>query len=532
MNENNSDYNNYGKIDLTKEDIEPIEATPVLEKQTSNDYYSEEIPVSAERIDLTKEDIPPVINNNTQQNNEQIEIKDYDAPGGISQVYIPETPKKKLPKKVVGFISIFLIILVLVGVCFLYFMNKPKQLFLSSINDLYKELNENYYSKVVESISNVEGDVISTSNKMSFNLKTMDSMYLQTAEMLNNMNLEITTQNDFKNQIMAYNLGLTADEKNVLNANLYGAPNEIYLELKDLFSKYIKMDIDEETYASMFSGNSVKEIEEVVSKFKNLYLGELQDNDFSKVKEEIEIDGKSYNTKKVTLKLENARIKEIQNNVIEKILADKDIIKSLSKIFNSKEDEIKRVLTEGKNVQISLFEMNMYLSKKELIKMELVVNDAFEKNEFIVIDIDNYFDLTYKNNDYITFSLTNKNNQTFINFENSIIEITKNNENEYAFILKSTFDKIEGTLKTLKKEISNKEQVDTIELSLEITPTTKLTINNQKTTKIIDKITLPDVTNSVDVENLTDEEINTILEKISSNLSNIFNTYENTNLLE
>jgi len=510
-NQENKEYSDYGRIDLTKEDIEPVKSVPVSPSESYNDVYSEELPVPTERIDLTKEDIPVVINNNVQYNSQISETNDYNVKEGVSQVYIPEPQKNTLPKKVKRTIFIIFLALILLAAGFLYYVNKPKQLFLNGIYDMYVKINDEYYNPINNYLNKNNDSPISVSNKINFMVETNDDNYLEKVKLFNGLEINLDVEKDSENEIFLSNFELFSNDESIINTSIYGKKNEAYFGIKDIFSKYIKFS----DYESKISRINEQNLEEAYKEIKKIYLSELKDKDFTKINEQLTVDGKMTDVKKITLSLNNERFKELQDSVNNKILSDEKLTNLLCEILTISEKEFKEKLNELKNASVTnQLEVGVYLNEKEPVKIDFIIDEA----SFILVESNKYLDVTYKYDNNIIYSLTKENENLYMKLDDIVIEIRKSSENENDLIIKTRNNVIKGTLKYSEKEISNKEVIKNLIISMNIDNKTSFIINNENTTKIIEKVNIPDVTNYVDSKNLTDEEINSILEKIINKL--------------
>lgn len=426
--------------------------------------------------------------------------------------------EKKGNKKVVLIVISILVLLALIAGAIIYFLNKPKVLFFNSVNKTYNQIIEELTDYKSDSLKDYKNKAVNSTFSLKANLQTKNPEYKELADFINKLSIDMKSDVDYKNKEFAYNIDLKSNNNTLINSSFYGTKQNMYIELKDLFSKYIKIDMSE-NYDEVFTEDMNKDLKLIVETVKDTYLKQLDNKDFTKTKEEIDINGKKVKTTKLSLNLDSKRFKEINEGAIDELLLDDEFIKAVSNYADLDEKDVKESLEDAKKTTFDDEELviNTYLNKKDSIKYEMIVKSDSEDLVVSGIDYDDYFDLTVKEGDSILASLTKEDDKIFVKLGTMTMEINKESDNKYNIFIKSGSDEITGTLVTTEKEISKTEESGTFTLTLYFDRITKLTVSGKSNIKIVDKIEIPDLKNNVDANDLTEEDYNTIMTKLMQN---------------
>lgn len=435
--------------------------------------------------------------------------------------------EKKGNKKVVLITIAILVLLALIIGAVIYFLNRPKVLFFNSVNKTYNQIIEELTDYKSDSLKDYKNKAVNSTFSLKANLQTNSPEYKELADFINKLSIDMKSDVDYKNKEFAYNIDLKSNNNTLINSSFYGTKQNMYIELKDLFSKYIKIDMSE-NYDEVFTEDMNKDLKLIVETVKDTYLKQLDNKDFTKTKEEIDINGKKVKTTKLSLNLDSKRFKEINEGAIDELLLDDEFIKAVSNYADLDEKDVKESLEDAKKTTFDDEELviNTYLNKKDSIKYEMIVKSDSEDLVVSGIDYDDYFDLTVKEGDSILASLTKEDDKTFVKLGTMTMEINKESDNKYNILIKSGSDEITGTLVTTEKEISKTEESGTFTLTLNFDTKTKLTVSGTANIKIVNKIEIPDLKNNVDANDLTEEDYNTIMTKLMQNpeIVNLFGT--------
>ncbi len=457
--------------------------------------------------------------------------KDAIAPETATEAIIPPfgdnnlENDKKSNKKIILIIAAILVVLALVVTGIICFLNSPKVLFFNSVNKTYNQTMDELMDYKSDALKDYKNKAVDTTFNLKSNLQTTKPEYKEMANLINKLSVDMKSGMDYKNKEFAYNIDLKSSNKTLINSSFYGTEKNMYIELKDLFSKYIKIDMSE-NYDEIFNEEMNKDLTTIVNTAKDTYLKKLDNKDFTKTKEEIDINGKKVKTTKLSLSIDAKRFKEINDNAIDELLLDDSFINALANYANIDKKEVEANLKEAKNITFNdeKLVIDTYLDKKDPIKYEMSFKGESGTMILSVVNYDDYFDLTVKQDDTIGLSITKEEDNTFVNIGTLTMEIHKESDNKYNLLIKSGTTEITGTLVTTEKEISKTEEEETFTLTLLFDRSTKLIINGKTNIKIVDKITIPDLKNNVDINDLTEEDYSTIMANLFKNpeIGNMF----------
>lgn len=378
---------------------------------------------------------------------------------------LPQTPKinpeiedtfvEPKKKPIAAIISIILLVIVVGGGLIYYFvLDNPQKIFQTITN------------KVLDSvvIDKQNYDKYNLNYQIDFDLTTTNKEYQELYSLLSNFNFEGTIGYDKKQNSSSIIINSTYQNKNLPSIHMLTNDNLIYLSLKEIYPKTIKMDYSSEPYEDSVSLD--------VSDYQKLY------NSFAKNLKET-LKTAKYN-KKYT-KLNNQNVKKISltinkslvETLITKLLNDQEFMTTYTKITSTSEEELSNNLNE------TLSELD---DSTEIISIYLGILN----NEFIMFEDDAGEDYQVK---------VNKTNNTY-HFEYS--------EN-YTLMYQGNI------------EITNKDQ-NKISLSIDLLEEkTTLKLNytyKLDSTKGIDEL---DITNSIAIEEITEEETLDIMTKLFEN---------------
>ena len=255
-------------------------------------------------------------------------------------------------------------------------------------------------------------------------------------------------------------------DKQLLNYNILvdnGDNPAMYTRLLDLYDKTIKLELEKENITDY--DTNINDYKQIASSFKMVLNSSLENANYKK--EYLKLNDEMV--KKISLNIDELFLTNIYN----KLLQDSLFINSYAKINNMTNEEVSDLLnkdiSESKDNNETL---NIYLSilKNEFIKFEYI---NAEDNLTIIKDNDKYnFDLS----------------ESFTSVYQGFVKITQvNNKNDLTL-----------SLSLIEKELN-------IEANIEY-----LVDESKKTNTM-------DINNSVNLEELTEEETNKIMENLFKN---------------
>jgi len=442
----------------------------------------------------------------------------------------------------------FKIVLILVAVLliggFLYF-NSPKNIFLRVINKGYNNIVENLESNVDKSKKNIK-----TGGNLTFDFKINDlyknSFDTSLIDEINKLELELNSEIGSKTKEFMYELNTKYDSNNLLGLAIYGKEKNIYLELKEIFDKYIEIPID--NYDELFEDydKSLEESEYIIAKLKNSLLKNLDNKDFKKSKTTLKTDDKEFKVNKIEYKINEKSATKLMMNVFKDLKKDKKFIKNLSQLSETEEKEITDLLNSliEELGSATEFDTETFISISLYTKgfLHEYVGFEFNINNEVKLDYYNYIDDSYGNLDIDGEISTikckkQKENESKIeiNINGIIIDVlAKEKDRKYDYSYKLDIDGmiIDGEMNfDLSEEVKDKKYNNDFDFSI------KLKYDDQElisfatkydgSTEILDEsFTNLTTKDTINIEELTETDINTIYTNITNN-QNIINFITN-----
>ena len=433
-----------------------------------------------------------------------------------NQITITETKKQG---KRVFFVSLGLLLSFLIVTClFLFFGKNSKTLFLYAINQEYAD----FVSKQTHFFNNTIGDESKNSTlKMEGSLSVDVDSNDKNLKDLEKYSLDYTIFHDYKKQNLLYQLQTYYDEKTLIDIRTYGTDNILYLELKDLFSKYISVEV--EKYENIFDNSSIREedFDYIIQSTKNLVLESLQDNDFTKTRDKVSMEDKTITALKINYVLDEENFKDSYEFVLKEILKDDKFLEIISKYIDIDINQIKEILAHEKSeisnknyLNGNTFNFSVYFKSlfNEPIKYEIVGNNEkieyFPKeNEKIMIFSENNvqkFSFSMKDNEihYLIHDKINVTGTLKVTEKNIDLSFNEINDNVSGNLIITNQDKYNGKIKlSIKNEDNN------------------IIINGRYKNTIGQEVKLPKnlKENSISYEKLTEQHYNEIIDNISKN---------------
>lgn len=328
--------------------------------------------------------------------------------------------------------------------------------YLSSRNNI-KILVDNYFNYLEENIANTN----SKSGSLKFNVKgDTNGDDGKVFKILNNLDFTINYDIDYKNDIVNLDLNTNYYGDKLIDINTYIENNTLYFYSGDLYNKYIEYKIDKDGNGEKVTKEDIKTL---VNGIKNAISESLKDEYFTKSNEKV--DGKMLN--KVELNLNNSNTKSIYEDIINCLLRNDSFIDSAAKLMGKNIDEVKELFNDELN----------NIKDEEYTDTTISLYTKFTK--FIMLEIrDDNDKLTIKKEDNI-YSYKLEGSESY----NGTIEVNSSDEN-YNVIIKCN---------------------DNLEI--------KINGSFNKNTEVDKK----DVSNSVMVDEITENEMEEIFDKVSKN---------------
>lgn len=349
---------------------------------------------------------------------------------------------------------VVVVILVIIALGALLFFGG--RYYLSSRNNI-KILVDNYFNYLEENIVNTNSE----SGSLKFSVKgDTNGDNGKVFKILNNLDFTINYDIDYKNDIVNLDLNTNYYGDKLIDMNTYIENNTLYFYSGDLYNKYIEYKIDKDGNGEKVTKEDIKIL---VDGIKNAISESLKDEYFTKSNEKV--DGKMLN--KVELNLSDSNTKSIYEDIINCLLRNDSFIDSAAKLMGKNRDEIKVLFNDELN----------NIKDEEYTDTTISLYTKFTK--FVMLEIkDDNDKLTIKKEDNI-YSYKLEGSESY----NGTIEVNSNDEN-YNIIIKDNNN-------------------------LEI----KISGDFNKNTEVVKK----DVSNSVIIDEITENEMEEIFDKVSKN---------------
>lgn len=393
-----------------------------------------------------------------------------------------EPIKKRKKGLILGIIILILIIAILGGGYFWYnTTSKASNIYLNQI-----------YSAIDSISAENEYETLDTTLLLSGNIETEDKEIKEIAQYINEAKITFNVQADYKAKTETINLGLNYQNEDLLKAQVYYAEGDdnLYLYVNDLFDKYFKINLKELEQ----NGELTSEMQDLFADNK-LTLGQKINMEKSKkiLKNEIKLQlSESYfsqekvdDTVKSTMKLTASQLKNILTQVCNNLQNNQEFLDCYENPNEIKETLSEYVTTineeteyDALNIEMAIYTKGIFV--KELVKVEVNVYD--ESNNKVTVTVNKIDDENYE------YSFTTISVEDDMNYNiTGTLKLEEISENNGKCII-----------------TMNVPEVGTITLNLEAN-----VIENETITSV-------DVSNNVDINNLTDNDAMTLFTNLQN----------------
>lgn len=387
----------------------------------------------------------------------------------------------KRPKKkglIIGGIVAAVVIIALVLVYFLVFA-KPEFIFNSAIDKLFKAETKKY-------------DSIKVTSKIGVSIETEDESMKEQLSEVEKYALKLGAQMDFEKKQEIVDLGLEYDKEAVADAKVYYNDEDIYVYFEGLFDKYIKVDMDKEQKEAMeaiFDTAMSEEQSKNSKKAMKIVRDELKAQikeygEFDKEKATIDVGDKEKRVTKTTLTLFQKDLCSMISSMCSN-LAKND--KFLDCFEESPKDALKELAEQMKAVNAD---------SKNNVKISIYTKGLL--NNLVAVDMEIY---TAEEAQIVT------------------IAVVKEDKNSYTYNVSAKasgmkMDVIKGKVETEKDKDSKDEQSGKTTITAEVAEAGKLKLVVDYSVEYNQGIDKIDTSNSVNMTELTEQDMQSIMEKL------------------
>ena len=385
-------------------------------------------------------------------------------------------------------VILLLVLAVIAGGVYYYFNNK-KRVVKNLINNAYEKFDSLTFSDKV----NLNQSVLMTGD-LSINTNISE------LKDLNSEKLNYVLGIDSVNKKMELGASLEENGLKIIDVAMYMLDNTAYISLKDDFDKLIKVPVDEmeDIFATSSSMNLTEDdIKYITKAYKDILIDSIDSNDLVKSTATITLDGKDTKVTKLTYDMTSQKAAKLVNNIIDGTLNDSKLLDILSKATGLSVEDIKTQLSSSKITDTS--------SSSEKITFDIYTKGF--NNSFVGMDIQGIIQIRV-NSDNVSI-------EAGIGSEKISLVIKTLSDDSCVIELNSSIggEIIKGSLSITTKEVESNVIEGSIIFDLDYNGTT-FNATSKFTEKLGADIADIDVSNAVDSESLTDED----MKKIEDNL--------------
>lgn len=546
MKEENNIPQTGGNLRKTENQVVSSEES-TIEENTVSQNQEQVFDVNNISHSIEKNELPTIeIENQVEEStpSETVPTEDSVEPtsnfSSIQMEDVPRVEKKKGNYTIL--IVVAAILLFIIGMIYFIF-NNSKNLFLSSINKEYGNIVSKINSLSLETkYKDAKNSSIVEKGNISFHVDVastlLDTNTKSLIEEINKLNGTFVTGIDYKNKKIASNIAVQYDQKEMLGFNIYGAEKNVYVDLKNMFEKYISIPVEE--YDSLFEDPSVTldDAEYMMKSVKDAFLNSLESKDFKKSSATIKLGNKEEKVNKISYVLDSKNVNKITKKMLEQLEKDNTFIELVSKYTNKTKEQIKSTVQTAKNKDVITSSTNEQ-------KVTFAVYTKGFMNEAVGYEIcedssKTTIRYTKEGNDiYIRFSEQDKEIAQIVwNDKNAnedeisltagtvVLKLTVKKENEqkvidYSLSESSSNLKAYGSL--VSKITKNNSQYTgsdklTANVDMQGVSMIKLNLETNYTSTIGSEVTIPtNLSNSITMNELTDTDTQMIMQNLMQN---------------
>ena len=400
--------------------------------------------------------------------------------------------------------GILFLIIALIGiicavcVCGYYFLFNKKKIVSSFVDAVYNKVDlaiDEYYS------FDYQKNSVLINGDMSFNTNIPDF------DVLNNEKLSYSVGLDYQNKIIQGGVTLNEDNLSLFDVMLYMKDNFGYISLPDVYTSLIKVEIPEDEYRSIFEvedvGISKDDVKYINKAYRDILVNSLDMNDFKKSSKVIIVNGVDTKVNALSYTLDNNNYEKFINNVIDNTLKDEKLLDIFSKLSDSSVADIKSSLNDSRSSDYSDVSIAFDLYTKGFM------------NEYVGMDINflGLYDIQVRSYDNISDV-----NVIFGEYKSNFIV---KDLGDKTYNIDFTFDmagkSLTGNISNSYKNIDSNKTENSLSVNINVEDK-MFNFNTNYVQSIGETIADVDVSNSVDYESITEEEMNEIYSKILAKL--------------
>ena len=176
---------------------------------------------------------------------------------------------------------------------------------------------------------------------LSLNIKS-ENLESEVLDIINNTKVKGSFYINSKDKYTLINLGATYEDKELLSFDAYYSGNTMYLQEKSIYDKYVSINVPEELQTeinNMYITNE-KDINIVKNGIKNALKNALKEETFIKEKVDANINGKNTKANSLKLIINDENRKEILTKISKYLKDNDEFLDSVSNLTDSTSQEI------------------------------------------------------------------------------------------------------------------------------------------------------------------------------------------------
>lgn len=383
--------------------------------------------------------------------------------GKEEELFIPKTKHKAL--KIL--LAIVLIAGLITGGYFLYQykFNNPK----TTVSNVIKDAKENFNEKLKEANDN-------NIYKLDGHVKLDSNMNDETINILKDLELLFNGEMDSKENVGNFTINTKYKNDKLIDINAYYEKNIYYILLEGIYDKYLKVENEEDIKKMPKINISNKDIYTIYSSLLTALEIEIDKQDIKKENVNINIDGKEVSVINNYIELKDNEVNKLSKGMVNTLKNDQKFMEVLNKLTDEKADETLSNLFNGIDEEEfkGVYKINFYtdkgLFKKKIVSVRQTIS---QEGSVVAFNVDKISD-----------------EEVYISMTSMGMGYSMN-------------------IKTSKNAINVVFSINIMGQYINI----ELNMNYEK----IKEISKPDLSNSKDINTLTDKEKEEIENKLKDN---------------
>lgn len=321
-------------------------------------------------------------------------------------------------KLIVGVSVVLALLGVMLFVYFTFFRSNPVSVFGTAINNAYFKLDSNLENIEDSNNFNVPTEPVKMYSNFSINSNLDDF------KEYDGLSYSVDMVVDYQNEKSFLELSASKFDESIIKVLISYLEGNSYFKSDELFDRVLLLGQNDSfgfDFSQQLNGEEIDydELRFVLKSLKDLLIDSLDEDYFEVTDERIVLKDVKYNVDKYTYVLDDYNFNRTINFILEGILDNSDLLESISNLYNVDVDEVESLLNsyfenyeESEGLSDTVF-VSLYVKNKEVLMSELNVGDVLfsysnvdDLFEFSIVSSDAKFKV-YENTDNVEFYLSN-----------------------------------------------------------------------------------------------------------------------------